>query len=227
MMHAFVFLALVPAAGNGEDLFKKMESTVLKAKTMEMSFDISIEGGPVKKLEGSLAHMTGKKARMELNGEFNGKSSNMVMVADGTKMRTNNPGGKGMAQDIPEGLDEMFRAIVSRGGVVLPLFAGEAIREGEQPKEFKIDEKLPVSDFRLGKSEKVGDRETQVLEYKLTIKGAKEAFAVTVWLDSKTNLPIKRVISGDMGDKKITITEDYSKLTLDGKLDESKFMLPK
>src|SRR5438309_8964613 len=43
MMHAFVFLALVPAAGNGEDLFKKMESTVLKAKTLEMYFDISIE----------------------------------------------------------------------------------------------------------------------------------------------------------------------------------------
>jgi hypothetical protein len=91
--------------------------------------------------------------------------------------------------------------------------------------------RFPVSGFRLGPTEKVGEREAQRLEYQLFIKGqdgpdGKPApFSVTLWLDPETLLPMKRVVLQEV--LGIKITESYGKLLLNGKVDVRKFEMPK
>ena len=48
-----------------------------------------------------------------------------------------------------------------------------------------------------------------------------------MWIDTKTNLPLKRAIMTQKGDDKFTVTETYTKLKLDEKIDPKMFELPK
>lgn len=50
---------------------------------------------------------------------------------------------------------------------------------------------------------------------------------VTVWLDAKSKLPLKREITMKHDNRAITLTETYSTLALDEKVDEQRFELPK
>ena len=59
------------------------------------------------------------------------------------------------------------------------------------------------------------------------MKGSKDSWAVSVRLATKTNLPLKRVISASLPGGKIVLTETFSKMTLDPKFDAKKFDLPK
>src|SRR5581483_1800247 len=100
------------------------------------------------------------------------------------------------------------------------------------PREFKIDEEFKVSDFKLGKKEMVGKQEAQVVEYKTVPKQqADTPFMLTVWLDTKTHLPLKRVavlvLTKDNRKATYTSTETFTKLELDGKIDAKQFELPK
>ena len=94
-----------------------------------------------------------------------------------------------------------------------------------------IDDRCPIFEFRLGDQEKIGDRDAQRLEYRFTVKGQKDPlgqeapFSVTVWLDTKTSLPIKRVVRWPTDG--LTMTESYKKLVLNGQVDPKKFDLPK
>ena len=224
-----LLLLLVPGEdpNEGHKAFQSLESALSKAKTLSFTFEAAIDPGPGAKFSGSVAAAGGNKAHLELSGESQGKPGKMVMVSDGTKMRITNTGQNPQSQDTPKKLDDMIRAMVARSGVLLPIFMVEPVQDGQKPKEFNVDEQLKVSDFKLGTKAKVGDREAQVLEYKLTARLAKEPFAVTVWLDPKTNLPLKRTITGDPGGQKMTISETYDKVALDEKIDEKKFEVPK
>ena len=88
-----------------------------------------------------------------------------------------------------------------------------------------------ASDFELGKEDNVGTRRAQVITCKLIPKGLGEkkevSFTETLWLDLETNLPLKRVFSGDFGGKKIKFTETYDKFVLDPKVDAKVFELGK
>ncbi len=99
--------------------------------------------------------------------------------------------------------------------------------EGYQPEFGKpFAELLHVSGFTLGKKEKLNGRVAQIIEYELKFSGFNDSVAVVVWVDTKTNLPLKRMES-DKKDGKLDYTETYTKLTLGGKIDEKKFELPK
>ena len=50
---------------------------------------------------------------------------------------------------------------------------------------------------------------------------------MTVWIDTKTNLPVKRVTEVTEGDTKMTMTETIKKFKLDEKVDPKTFELPK
>ena len=61
----------------------------------------------------------------------------------------------------------------------------------------------------------------------VTLPGAEEPMAVTVWIDVKTNLPLKRVIAANEGTETITVTVTYTRIALDAKIDDKEFQLPK
>ena len=94
-------------------------------------------------------------------------------------------------------------------------------------EDFKIEEQYPVSEFELGKKEKVGESEAQEIQYTLKPKDSKASLRVSLWLDTKTHLPLKRVAIVTVGADKGIFTEKCSKLTLDPKVEAKTFTLLK
>jgi hypothetical protein len=110
---------------------------------------------------------------------------------------------------------------VSRCGVV-PTFILIATQDPAEKEAFAI------SGLKLGKKEPVSGVESQVIEHQITLKNLEQPISVTVWVDVKTNLPVKRVVTlKEEGRDTITVTETYTKAVVDGKLDEKEFELPK
>ncbi len=218
---------LLPAAepNEAEKLFRDMEKKITSAKTLECDFETTMEGGPGFKLggKGSLTLAEGNKCHIEGSIDENGKVIKGMFTSDGKSMQGVQDGKVQPKMDTPKEFEAAIRAAISRTGVFVlgfqPLDLGE--------KEFKIDEAFKVSDFKLGKKEKIGEREAQEIQYALNVKGPKEPLAVSVWLDTKTNLPLKRVMTATMGTEKFTFTETCPKLILDPKIDAKKFELPK
>jgi outer membrane lipoprotein-sorting protein len=228
MLVPLVFVLALHAAdqNDAEKQFRQMEMKLTNAKTIECTFEAKLEGDKEKgNLKGELTVGEGNKSQLEMGGDMDGKAIKATMIVDGTKMvviADDKPKGK---EDTPKWLNDAYRAAMVRSGLFVPLMFIH--RVGEQPKEFKADDEFKVSDFKLGKKEKVGDQEGQAIQYKLHIKEFPEPLALTVWMDTKKPLPLKRVITMMKDKEKMTITETYSKLNLDEKVDTKKFELPK
>src|SRR5205814_696548 len=110
--------------------------------------------------------------------------------------------------------------ILARGGVFATFNIGPAT------ESFDIDKVMPVSDFKLGKKDKIGVRETQAVECTLKPDNG-QVGQMTVWLDTKTNLPLKRSVTM-AGEKGVfRVTEVYTEITINPKLDSKLFELPK
>jgi hypothetical protein len=54
-----------------------------------------------------------------------------------------------------------------------------------------------------------------------------EKINATVWVDVKTHVPLKRLLTAKVGDQELKVTKTYSKVVVDGKLDAKTFELPK
>lgn len=106
------------------------------------------------------------------------------------------------------------------------MFLTHAKAEGDKPKEFAPEKDLVVTGARLGKKEKASGREAQQVEYAVSVRGVKGPLTATVWVDVKTNLPLKRALTLDAGKERVTVTETYTNLTLDGKIADKEFALP-
>lgn len=230
MWMSLVAVALIPAqAETAEAQFKKMEQAVLKAKTLQS--DLTVTAGAAKEtfmdLKGRIAIAQGAKIRLELEGEVRKEKDKMTMVSDGNEMIMTSSKRPGKAQKTEKNLTEMTMASIARSGITAALFFSVQRSDEKEVEEFSIDKILAVSDFKLGKKEAIDGKEAQAIEYKLKVKGQKETMDVTVWIDVKSGLPVKRVATGTEGDMKFTITETYTKLTLDGKIDDKEFALPK
>jgi outer membrane lipoprotein-sorting protein len=75
--------------------------------------------------------------------------------------------------------------------------------------------------------EMVGKREAQVVTYTLKLEEAEKPATVTVWIDTKTQLPLKRVLRARVEDNEVTMTETFSRLDLKAKIGPKKFELPR
>jgi outer membrane lipoprotein-sorting protein len=180
--------------------------------------------------KGRLAVAQGNKVRIEMKGEGGGKTMDLLSVSDGTKTVTVNDKKTQPLRDTPKNMGKQVLIATARGGVFAPMFlAVERSAEGEKPGETNIEEILKVSGLKLGKKEKLDGKETQAIEYVLTATsvGSLEKINSTVWVDVKTHVPLKRLLTTKVGDKDFTITETYSKVVVDGKIDAKTFELPK
>jgi len=70
--------------------------------------------------------------------------------------------------------------------------------------------------------EMVGKREAQVVQYQIENKIIGNLAEASVWIDTKTQLPLKRAEAG----KKQRSTETYGVFTVDSKLDGKLFDIP-
>jgi len=156
--------------------------------------------------------------------ETNGKSPGPFgVISDGKTIKPVPAPFLTTGEPTPKQLNEVYTLLMTRHGLV-------GVNEKEVlQKEFDRNKSLIASDFKFGKKEKIGDVEAQAIEYVLTVDlgGKKSKVPVTVWLDPKTTLPLKRVKVVEEDGKKGTITEVFKEWKLDGKIDAKKFELPK
>jgi RNA polymerase sigma factor (sigma-70 family) len=225
-----------PGPDGAQAEFKRMEQPILKCKTFKADVEIT---GPTKdtNLKGRLLVAQGNKMRLELYGATKGKRNAMAIVSDGTAIRTESgasSGGDGWLfglvkdQETPKQISEITVGSVTRSGVFVPTFILlEVAERGKKPERFDLEKQLAVSDIKLGKKETVSGKEAQALDYKLTLKNSKEPLGMTVWIDIKTHLPLRRVITLKVGTETFTVTETYTNAALDDQIDAKEFELPK
>jgi outer membrane lipoprotein-sorting protein len=214
-----------------EKLFRQMEEKLEKAKTLECAFEGYIPYN-LRSFEGTLFLAEGNKAWLHIKAKNDGikvqvdnEEARLVihMVSDGNHQIIHVGGirlGRPEHRDTPKNLNADSLTWISRSG---PMLAFAPVPWPEQKVDSAKDRFL-VSDFMLGIKEKIGERDTQRLEYRLSPKGLDGHFAVVVWLDIKTMLPVKRTLT--YRDQK-HLTENYTKLIIDEKVDPKKFQLPK
>lgn len=220
-----LFLAFSVSAqekNEAEQLFQGVEAKLDKAKSLDVSFETlwgeaALRNG--QKLKGTLVAMSGNKLRLQVKG---GEKNEVVhlRISDGAKaiLVVEGNDDKPEPKKTPKNLILKYRTFLARSGV-LPALLPPSF--GNEKDDFR--ERLLVSDFKLGNKEKIGDRATQRINYLLRFKGEKTTFPVTLWIDLKTGLPVKRlVLDGALP----WFTETYE-LTLDGKLDPKMFELPR
>jgi outer membrane lipoprotein-sorting protein len=251
-MHSLVFFAwmaaAVPAFGQAQKpsgderakhLFQKMEDRLASVKTLDSSLVIIAqisEGTQTKQFDlvGSLTVADGDRVHIELKKKTADADDLpgvpfQRMISDGKRMLVQDSGmPKPMIHDkLPENFKTEILTELARSGFFLPTLPLPPVEATDNKDRF------PVSEFKLGPKEKIGDRETQRLDYRFDVKGQKEPsgedapLRASVWIDLKTTLPLKRVITWKfMGAQAMAVTENYEKLVTDEKPDTAKFEIP-
>ncbi len=220
MLAPLVLLLIVPSAepNEAEKLFRQMETKVMQAKTLECTYEGKVdykeaEDDQKDTLKGKLLLGEGNKLRID----FSGMGEKGTIISDGTKWRLIGDKNK----ETPKWLGKSVRALMARtcAGYASIWAAPDSFLRFMTPPitEFKIDEHFPVTDFKFGKKEMIDKQEAQIVQY--TGPGVE----VSIWIDTKTYQPLKRVFT----DKEKTLTETYTNLKLDGKVDPKQFELPK
>lgn len=210
---------LVPQAKNeAEELFKKMEAKLAKAKTVQVKVSGAMEDLKFK-MSGELSLDEGGKARIEMVGKADQQTVNAGMVSDGKRVRVHSSNQEEPRRyEAPETLGRLIRNCLARAGVM----GAFDVVDGESGAKVDPDIAFVASGFKLGPREKVGEREAQAVLYRLARKGEEDSSA-TVWIDPETHLPLKREVKME----RQALTESYSGFTLDEKVDPAKFELPK
>jgi len=223
--------ALAQEGKQAEKLFRTFEKKLVAAKALRIALEgtaAGIEDVPgVLKYKGTMLLAEGNKARFEMEVEMEGKKQKSNLVSDGAKMIGDDIfEGKSPPKDTPKKFFEEMIGFFKHGGPVVGHVFSSSSSEGVRSvATFK------ASAFKLGNKEKIGNREAQVIEYKLVLEDApkevaKLSFSEKLWLDVETNLPLKRVFTGKLK-KEFTYTESYSEFTLNPKVDAKLFELPK
>ncbi len=220
--------ALAPAqqGNDAEKLFRAMEDRLARAKTLSLKFEIDGELGDMGKVkfDGSLVLGGGNKVRLEGTRQFFGKNDKVELVSDGTRLRAT-VNGEREAKLLAT--PKQFHGALAKALGSVGVFAGllELAPGADRKLELSPEELFPASDFKLAPKEKVRGREAQVLTHRVKDR-CKENVLVTVWIDTKTNLPLRRVVS-DENRTNVRVTEYYTDFKTDEKLDAKQFELPK
>jgi outer membrane lipoprotein-sorting protein len=168
----------------------------------------------------------GNKSRMEIDFDIDGKADKLLFLTDG-KARYTKQGDKGTLDPNPKKAEQEGKLVpgtIARIGITGAMLMARSVKPGEE-KEVDLDKDAPVTNFELGAKEMVGDKTAQVVTYKLDFDGT--SAKMSVWIDTKTQLPLKRVVAVDQDGQMHRITETYSTFAIDPKLDPKLFEIPK
>jgi outer membrane lipoprotein-sorting protein len=215
-------------ANEAEKLFRQMEKKIGSARALRIVADVQ---GKRKRTDEAwhfeLALARGNK--VWIRGKWRRTAGGLTesgmgeFVSDGARQRlTDSSGGEAREAKeakIPAGFVKSLTALLARVGVRGAL---RLSRKWAGEKAPDVDSLLSLGDFRMGEAAKVNGRDARVLHYQVTLAGSRDTAQVTLYLDAKTLLPLRRVIASGG-----TLTETYTELTLNPKLDPKTFELPK
>ena len=217
-----LILPLAQEKNEAEELFKKMEAKVSKAKTLRAVMTGEMAEAKMK-LSGEILLDEGSKVRLEVEGKTDSMTRKGTVVSDGKRMHLKSSGGGAgdppdpAPFDAPSTFGTLIRVSLARAGLLSAL----EFCDTEEKAKTDPETGFKVSGLKLGPKEKVGDREAQAVTYTVTRKGRDAA--ATLWIDIATHLPLKRALKVDG----MELTENYSDVKLDEKIDAAKFEVPK
>ncbi len=220
--------AAAPRAEQQEDeaekAFRAMEQRLLAAKTLRFAFAMTIEVDTREdKLKGTVTLGEANRASINVNGTMSGKPLEMLMVSDGAKMVAKVVGSPTQGpRDTPRGAGALILGTVARAGVFAGLFY--SVNDKKEPE---LDDLFQVTDVKIGARQKIAGKDVLVLEYVIGFRGAKEKGRVTLWVESKSHLPLKRVFTINDASHKVRVMEVYEGTEIDAKVDDKVFELPK
>jgi hypothetical protein len=212
-----------------EQLYRAMEKKVLAAKSLTVVWtaDGELPAGRATKFKGATHVGEGNRIRFELQGDWGPKAVKMHMISDGKQMSMRGTLGpdKGLVGPPPPEMTKLLTGSFARAGWLMPFFMAAAMPSDEGGDSKDLDKQMPVSAFKLGAKERIGNADSQIVEY-VVVLNAKVKAKVKVWIDTMTTLPVKRQV--DAENKELgNLIEVYSAFTLDAKLDPLLFELPK
>lgn len=221
-----------------DKLFRGMEKKLLAAKAFEVKFDYQFEK---RKAKGELLVTQDNKVRLKVVGHFEEKrKAGFELVSDGKQVKTKgarffvasngqpavDAGGESEWQTTKT-FHKVLGSTVSRGGVWFTVVVMPYLRGGDGELDPDGEEsKMTVYDFKLAGAEKVGDKEAKVVRYRFGKGGGgRDDEEITLWIEAKTLLPLKRTFVLKNGGARIV--ENYHEFRLDPKIDAKAFELPK
>jgi internalin A len=227
-----------------EKLFRTMEKKIKAADAIQVTVDIELRaikgsedeskiGKGVSKGKGTLLLTKDNRARLRIRNEYVG----MTLVSNGKQLKV--VGDDGEVRTIPEAkamptpshLHGLVSTVVSRVGVTNgsmiitfapgPQFTPVFLQPGDK-EDFDPEKLWRIGGFKAGAPEKVGGRGAKVVSYGFA-SGNLDSPPVTLWIDAKTLLPLKRVVVNST--QNLHITEIYTEFKLDPKVDAKAFAL--
>jgi outer membrane lipoprotein-sorting protein len=207
-----------------EDLVRKMEDKLLKAKTIALKVKVKMEGEVKSEMKGELLiELAAHKLRYEVEGQAGGSPAQREVLSNGVKMKSYGFDGAYWVEDLNASLSGTnFVAAFTRLGLHRGIELGGSIRGG-----FDVQKQTTTSGVKAVRREKVGGKDTLVTEVtvRLVTSGGTSDQKVTLWIDEKTWLPVKsfRDMSGEL---QWTLTEEFTEFHLDESIEPGKFQFP-
>jgi outer membrane lipoprotein-sorting protein len=208
-------------AAEARKMLLAMEKKIRAARSIKIVLEAEDRGEETSRTTGVVVLAEGNKTRIDLT-QTSGKKKRVVkFVTDGKQaFGQRQPfDTEGKAVPIPDGSDvkDSLGQVIARCGVLVSL--GPGVDTGGK---FNLDQFAPVFNPFLGAVEKVGGREARLLHFQTDLR---DRVQVTVWIDEKTLLPLKRRLvwqrSGD-----VKLTETYSEFLLNTRLNPTLFNMP-
>jgi len=235
-MDLFLAAVFLMQDKTAEETFKHMEDLVRGAKSVCVRFKVVVTEDAKIQLTGSGALLLkeGNKLNYSITSlEAGIHDKEYHFISDGSQIRgsyhrVDRGAVRELQQATPVDLLGNFIAGVCKAGVgglltydAVTAFLGVS---GANPKTVPLrwKEMLTVSGLRQGEAD---TESANAIHYKLHLSADTSAPAaeMKVWIDPKTNMPVKRIFS--FGN--FTATETYEEFTLNGDIADEKFMIPK
>jgi len=217
-----LILAAAPARaqdGEAEKLYRAMEKKILAAESLALEFNSEITEDDKKfTVKGTIYVAAGNKTRLDLESELFQLGGKTLIVTNG-ESKYAKVGNLVFDEGPFPPKGEVLFALIARFGAAFAAME-KKIATADLDKDF------PVKNFTLGVKEMVGKREAQVVQYQLQNKKFGDLAEVSVWIDTKTQLPLKRAMAEKQEGKEIRTTETYGVFTVDSKLDGKLFEIP-
>jgi hypothetical protein len=214
-----------------EQAFLASAKKLSEADSVQINVDGASKNDRVLTINGTVLMGAGNKSRLFLTGEAGKRTFKLISICDGVQLSVEwaNDDEKGTVCVVPapKNANSMLAGVISRAGLMPGLYLFIRL-EGLQQLPPDLDEMVALSDFSMGKKEKVGDRQCQRIDYKVAITTGtkKEKLFAQVWIDCETHLPLKRILNDKKSDEKPLVLETYE-FRLGGKIEAKKFELPK
>jgi outer membrane lipoprotein-sorting protein len=220
---------LLPQEKNeAEELLRKCSEKLAGAKSFQCKAKMIIHGpiGDVT-MEQTFRCSSGNKLFLEVNGRVRGKDLKIRIISDGAKLCVEG-NDKRTDCETPEDLNSQVQTMIPR----VSLMGAVNSMASPVPGGGKPLESVQFSDFKMGKTEKIGEREILSITYKVTqIKPTRATESVetpiTLWIDSKTLLPVEREMKVKLGNGDHIFRETLSEMKVGEKIDPATFELPK